>query len=111
MNIKLIRQAINSKLGDELTKMLIIDILAKDKDVIHDVLQIIAREREVKTELITELNFELSRAETGLDKPELNKDRFMNKEIKKFYIKYQDHVGHCFKNYGKLDKPENEGLF
>ena len=95
--------------GDQ--EHLIIQTLAKDEKVIPIIMDILAAERSLKKEVITEMNMQLSRADIGLDNPEvINKDDFIQKEIKDFYAKYKDSVGHCFKDYGKLEEPKNEGL-
>ncbi len=48
MNIKKIREAVNSGFPDELLEMLIIEILAEDKNAITDILQVLNKEREGK---------------------------------------------------------------
>ncbi len=111
MRIDLIRQVILDDWPDDLTEDLIIGILARDEKLIPTLLDILASERSEKSKLIEDMNLELSRAEIGLDNDALNEDDFIQKEIKKFYTKYKDQVGHCFKDYGKLEEPKkDEGL-
>jgi hypothetical protein len=76
--------------------------LAQDENVIPTIMDMLAVERSSKKDLILEMNFQLSRADTGLDNKDLNRGDFMQKEIELFYAKFKDHVGHCFKDYGKL---------
>ena len=111
MDIKLIREIVNSNANEEMIERLIIRVLAKDEKVIPIIMDILAAERKEKDYLIRDMNAELSRADIGLDNPVvINKDNFIQKEIKKFYAKYKDSVGHCYKDYGKLEKPKPEGL-
>jgi len=110
MNLKEIKQVINSDLPDEMTEYLIIHILAKDESVVPSIIEILGAEREEKKKLIEEMNLQLSRAETGLSTPKINRDHFIEKEIKEFYAKYQNQVKHCFKNYGKLEPKKDEGF-
>ena len=110
MNIELIRKAVNSGADEKMIEFLIIQILAQDENVIPTIMDMLAAERNSKKDLIVEMNFQLSRADTGLDNKDLNDDDFMQKEIKEFYAKFKDHVGHCFKDYGKLKEKESEGL-
>ena len=110
MDLKLLQYIVNSEMDTEQQEYLIIQTLAKDKKVIPIIMDILAEERKVNADLILNMNLELSRADVGLDTPAVNEDDFIQKEIKKFYAKYKDSVGHCYKDYGKLEKPKPEGL-
>ncbi len=67
MNLKAIRQVIESDLPDEEKEGAIIKILAEDKNVIPLVMEILEAEREKKSELISDMNAELSRAHIFLE--------------------------------------------
>jgi len=111
MRIDLIREVIEAGLDDGLIEEFIIQILARDENLIPTLMRILDAERKTKSKLITEMNFQLSRADIGLDDPKvINEDDFIQKEIKEFYAKFKDSVGHCFKDYGKNEPKEDEGL-
>ena len=102
MNLKSIKEVVNSEsLSDAQKINSILQIFSEDKDFLLEVLKVIQIERDFNKELITECNFQLSRADIGLEKPMLNEDNFINNEIKSFYMNYEGFVGHCFKDYGK----------
>jgi len=99
MDINEIKDIVNSELfSDEAKESKIIDCLAKDENVIPLVMTILRREREMKSEVLTEMNLLLSKAESGLENPKLNAGGFMQKEIAEFYKKYKNVVNHCFKD-------------
>ena len=98
MNIKELKMIINSGLSEDIIESEIINSLAKDENVIPDVLRILERERQFKKELHDEMNVLLSKAHIGLDDKKFNEGNFMQKEIINFYTKYKGYVGHCFKN-------------
>lgn len=98
MDLVELKKVINSELSDDVIKSEIINILAKDENVIPIIMGILERERQIKKEFYTEMNLLLSKADVGLDDKKHNKDNFIQKEIKEFYIKYKQYVGHCFKN-------------
>ena len=102
MNLKSIKEVVNSEsLSDAQKINSILQIFSEDKDFLPKVLKVIQIERDFNKELITECNFQLSRADIGLEKPMLNEDNFINNEIKSFYMNYKGFVGHCFKDYDK----------
>jgi hypothetical protein len=108
MDIKLIREVVNSSADDGTIEYMIIQILAQDEKVIPTIMDILAAERKKKSKLITEMNMQLSRADIGLGDNELNEDGFMQEEIRKFYAKFKDQVGHCFKDYSKEELKEEK---
>ena len=109
MRIDLIKQVFATNLDDETTEEFIIQILAQDEKVIPTIIRILDAERKGNSKLIEDMNVLLSKADIGLDDPKLN-DGFMQEEIKEFYAKYKNIIGHCFKNYGKLEPKKDEGL-
>jgi hypothetical protein len=62
MDIDSIKKIVNSNIPDESKRQCIIGILANDKDVIPEILQILNEERKQKENLILDFNAELSRA-------------------------------------------------
>jgi len=102
MNLPELKSIINSGLPDDIIKSEIINSLAKDENIIPDILQILEKERAFKKELQAEMNLLLSKAHVGLDDKKFNKGGFMQKEIIEFYRKYKGYVGHCFKNLNEI---------
>lgn len=108
MNLKKIREILEQGLfPDDVKERMILKVLSEDENLIPQLLQILEYERQRKKKLLTEINFQLSRAHVGLevakfDKKGLNGDRFMEKEITKFYIDNQEYIGHCMKNLDML---------
>lgn len=98
MDIKKLKEVINSNLPDDYIEAKIINILSKDENVIPMMLSVLQNEREIKKEISMEMNVLLSKAHIGLDNKKFNKGNFMQNEIIEFYTKYKDHIGHCFKN-------------
>lgn len=102
--IKKIKEILNDPIyPDDVKKQLMFEEIAKDKDAIPAILSILSSERRKKKELISEMNLQLSRAHIALEKGKpakrgLNSDRFVEKEIEKFYILNHDQIGHCFKD-------------
>lgn len=100
MNLKNIKEIVNNNIiSDDMKYHLIIEEIAKSEDVIPTVMLILNQERQQKQDLINELNVLLSKAHTGLEEPEFNKDGFMQKEITEFYKKGK--IGHVFKDINK----------
>jgi len=97
MNIDKLKTIINSEWSDEMKERGVINLIAKDENVIPLVMKILESEREQKKELLTDMNLLLSKAHVGLEDKKFNKGGFMQKEIVEFYTKYKDSVGHCFK--------------
>ena len=68
MKIDSIKTIVNNVLlPDDMKRSMIISILAKDENVIPDILSILKQERISSKELITDLNLELSRAHCYID--------------------------------------------
>ena len=105
MNLEQIRLVLDYPLMDDTTKEnLIIQILSRDSKVIPTILSILENERKSSKELILDMNLELSRCHIAIDKPEMIQQKngftrdFLRENVKNFYIKYKDVIGHCF-NY------------
>lgn len=97
MNIEKIKKIVNSGQPDVTIRSLLLLAISEDERAIPDLLGILEAERVTKKELITELNFQLSRADTIIESPELNKDKFVRKEIASFYKKFAHLVSHCYR--------------
>lgn len=114
MDIEKIRQIVNNEQSpvDHMENG-IIQVLAKDQNVIPMILKIIEVERNKKDELIMDMNLELSRAEVHIKNPTLasginstkEKDyplkfeqakEYVLNHITAFYVKYKGVITHCF---------------
>lgn len=80
-------------------RAMVIAVIAMDERAIPDILDILAAERKKKKELISDFNTLLSKVDSALDTPKLNKGGFIQAEVKDFYIKNKDYVRHNWKNY------------
>ena len=112
MNLKKLKDVLNSDLPEDLQRHLIIGIIAEDEQAIPDILDFLSYERKKRKKLVQEFNLHLSKAHLALEfakykKGDLNHDHFVDREIEAFFHKHKDEklVGHLFK---KLDPRENE---
>lgn len=96
MNLKKIREILDSPANEDQQKSLIIQELSKDENLIPTLLLILESERKQKSQLVENMNLLLSKAEVGLKEPEINKDGFMQNEIAEFYRTSE--MNHCFEN-------------
>jgi hypothetical protein len=94
MNLESIKKIVNSP--SENWETLLLKEIANDNNAIGHVLTMLAAEREKNGALITELNFELSRAHLALTMPK--QQPFVYEEIMKFYKTGK--VRHCYKMEG-----------
>ena len=113
MDIKAITEIVNDKFTDDKTKAAqIIIVLAKNENVLSDVMEILKEERVLKRELLTDMNMELSRAHIFIDSfmppiPKLKKEAeekgfsksFVLDKIAEFYIKHKGIIRHCFNRF------------
>lgn len=107
MDIKTIKTIVNGNQPNDIKEMLVIGVLATDKNAIPMVMKILETERKSQKELVQDLNLELSRAHIYIDmRPEQKKESkesfnkgFLLDEISKFYIKYKGKVTHCFNRF------------
>lgn len=113
MDIKSITKIVTDPFtNEEQKRRLVINTLAKDDNIISDVLEILKEERVLKNELLIDMNLELSRAHIFIDSfmppvPKLKKGEkgedfsksFVLDEIAKFYVKYKSMVRHCFNRF------------
>lgn len=107
MNLKQLKEIINSPIPSNVMESLIIASLAKDKNVMKDILALIEEERNTNNELISEFNLQLSRAHIHIDcRPESKSESkesanksFIMDEIAKFYIKYKGVVTHLYNRF------------
>lgn len=104
MDIKSIKEIINSELSNEQKEKCIISILADDKNVITHILDILRHEREKAKELLLDTNAELSRAYIVLKDKNLKYNKnvicdpsFVVEEIKNHYEKWKNYIKCNFK--------------
>ncbi len=107
MDIKNIKQIVNSDLPNDYQEKAILSILADDKKAIPYIMEILENERQQSKELILETNAELSRALLVLNDENLmtNKKvvaepKWVAGEIKKHYLKWKDYIKCNFKVNG-----------
>lgn len=106
IDINKIREILNSEANDEAMEFQILGVIAKDKDAIPSVMKMLAEERDVKSNLIAEMNTKLSLAHTYIDERiELKEEQkkrfnkaFVMEQIAVFYKKYSHYIQHAF-NY------------
>lgn len=104
MDIKSIKQIVNSNLSEEYQKNAILSIIANDKKAIPYILEILNNERKENKELILDSNMELSRALIVLDDDNLKSNKkvvtdpkWVAGEIKKHYLKWKNVITCNFK--------------
>ena len=104
MDIKSIKQIVNSDLPTDYQEEAILSILADDKKVIPYIMEILENERKQSKELILDTNSELSRALLVLNDENLKSNKkvvadpkWVVGEIKKHYHKWQNHIKCNFK--------------
>lgn len=98
MNLKRIQDILAVKdLPDGVKETMIINVLADDKKVIPMIMKILERERDVKEDLIGEMNLLLSQADVIIETPKLNTERFFHEKVMNFYEQFKGYVGHCFR--------------
>jgi len=107
MDIKSIKQIVNSGLPDDYQEKAILSILADDKKVIPHIMEILDNERKQSKELILDTNAELSRALLVLNDENLRTNKkvvaepkWVVGEIKKHYLKWEDYIKCNFKIEG-----------
>jgi hypothetical protein len=108
MNINKIRKIFEDGWGDEDAEHMLIAALAEDENIIPTIMDILNYERKRRKKLLDEMNLELSRAHLTIEKPEINKNHFVEKAICKFYRKNKDQIGHCFANMDKFPAEPDE---
>lgn len=104
MDIKSIKEIVNSNLPNDYQENAILSILANDKKVIPYIMEILENERKQNKELILDSNAELSRALIVLNDDNLKPNKkivaepkWVAGEIKKHYLKWKDYVKCNFK--------------
>ena len=107
MELKEIKQIVNSDISDELKELFILTIIAEDKQAIPTILNILNLEREKKEELILDCNTELSRALVVLrdgnlkySKKIIADPKWVSGEIIKHYQKWKSYIKCNFKIEG-----------
>ena len=109
MDIKSIKQIVNSNLPIDYQEKAILSIIANDKKVIPYIMEILENERKQNKELLLDTNMELSRALITLNanpsdakgkKAMKEQTDFVVGEIKKHYLKWKDYIKCCFNVQG-----------
>ncbi len=107
MNLKLIKDVVNSSLEENEKKEAILKILANDKNVFKYLLRFLDAERSFNKKLLLDTNQELSRALVCLNDKNLiaNKKAIVSpkwvvEQIKKHYKKYENYILCNFKIEG-----------
>lgn len=100
MNLKKIAKYLSAPVPDKVKRSLILGEIAKDKDAIPHILEILKVEREEANDMLKDANVLIGKADiafndTGMMK-RLKKDNFYTNEVEKFY---QDNniLSHPFK--------------
>lgn len=106
MDLKTIKQILDTDIPDIVKERLIINVLAEDSKVIPMILNILESEREVGKELLLDTNAELSRALVTIQDNKYGKksaiiDRlWVVERIKSHYLKWKDKIKCNFKIEG-----------
>ena len=109
MDIKNIKQIVNSDLPIDYQEKAILSVLSNDKKVIPYIMEILENERKQNKELLLDTNMELSRALITLNanpsdakgkKAMKEQTDFVVGEIKKHYLKWKDYIKCCFNVQG-----------
>lgn len=105
MNLKTIKAILNEDmLSDDHKESLIFHEMSKDSKVLPRLLAILDEERQRNKEIMRDMNALLGKADVALDNKKLNKDNFIQREVKEFYVKWKDIISHCFRDYKKEEK-------
>lgn len=107
MDIKCIKEIVNSNLPLDYQEKAILSVLANDTKVIPYIMEILDNERKQNKELLLDTNVELSRALIVLDDDNLKANKkvvsdpkWVAGEIKKHYLKWKDYIKCTFKVQG-----------
>lgn len=93
MDLKLIKETLNSSLKNDIKEAIILSIIAEDDKAIPYLLKILNYERTQRKDLLNDTNLNLSRALIILDDKSMKKHTtFAVDEIKKHYIKWKHSV-------------------
>ncbi len=99
MDIKSIKQIVNSDLPTDYQEKAILSIIADDKKAIPYIMEILDNERKQTKELLLDTNVELSRALIVLNDDNLKYNKkvvadpkWVVGEIKKHYLKWKDYI-------------------
>ena len=104
MDIKKIKEIVNSSIPEEVMPDYILSIIANDKKAITYILEILKHERHIHEELILDTNAELSRAYLVLNdknlkwnKKVITEPTWVVEQIKLHYEKWKDVIRCNFK--------------
>ena len=107
LQVKEIKKIVNSNLPEAVQAMQIINVIASYENAIPIILEILQSERQSKSELVQDMNLELSRAhiyiellkESSEEREEGFNKSFVIEKITEFYSKYKGMVRHCFNRF------------
>lgn len=105
MNLIKIRQILEMPLEDSFIEQLILKELALDEKVLPMMLEIIHLERQIKSELIDEMNLELSRADVFIEDNRAGGKEFVSTQIFEFYKRNLRYVQHRFREDAYFEIP------
>jgi len=103
MNLEKLKHILNLESRDEVKEVLFLEQLSKEEDIIPKILQLLQAERSRNQNIISDMNFELSRTfayitEAGFDKKKKGfSAEFVLGEIKAFYRKYKTTISHTYR--------------
>jgi len=99
MDIKKIKEIVNSSLPESYQEKAILSVLATDKKVIPYIMEILDYERETNSEIILDFNVELSRALVTLEDANVKSNKkaildpkWVAGEVRKHYQKWQEFI-------------------
>lgn len=103
MNLKNIQNALSAPLSDDIKERLILIEISKDKNAIPKILEMLDNEREETSELVDDLNLEVSRLDMMFKEPKLGgntkleRNNFRESNVNNLYQKWSHRIGHLFK--------------
>jgi hypothetical protein len=100
VNLKKIKEIVNSSLLDETKESYIIKVLADDKQIIVTLLKILEAERQDNHQLLSDTNAELSRAVVAIESPKAIDGKWVVEQIRQHYIKWQHKIRCCMRVNG-----------
>lgn len=96
MNIKELREIVNSNHDDRIIEIMVIESLSRSENVIPIIMKLLNKERQIKREIQNNLNELVCKSYVGLNNKDLNKDDFMQKDIEGFFKEYSKYISPVF---------------
>lgn len=100
MNIDKIKEIVNSVGDKEQKSSAIIKALSEDSNVLFTLITLLATERNINKQMVSDLNLEVSRYHIHINNKDLLKKnlQFLNTETKSLYTKWKDYIRPPFNN-------------